>query len=67
LIDLNLNEILTNPLLFSLLGLEIVLRHEIFKADNDAYSGNVVPVVSRVIAGNGTLTTIVNLKANYDL
>ena len=49
-----------------LLGLEMVLGHEIFKADKDGKSGNVVPSAFPVIAGSGTLTTIMSLKANYD-
>ena len=49
-----------------LLGLEMVLGHEIFKADKDGKSGNVVPIAFPVIAGSGTLTTIMSLKANYD-
>lgn len=49
-----------------LLGLEMVLGHEIFKADKDGKSGNVVPIAFPVIAGSGTLTTVMSLKANYD-
>ncbi len=49
-----------------LLGLEMVLGHEIFKGDSDAKSGTVVPIAFPVIAGSGTLTTVMSLKANYD-
>ncbi|MBC7651788.1 MAG: MarC family protein [Deinococcales bacterium] len=49
-----------------LLGLEMVLGHEIFKADKDAKAGTVVPIAFPVIAGSGTLTTVMSLKANYD-
>jgi len=48
-----------------LLGLEMVLGHEIFKADADAKSGTFVPIAFPIIAGSGTLTTIMSLKANY--
>jgi len=48
-----------------LLGLEMVLGHEIFKGDADAKSGTVVPIAFPIIAGSGTLTTIISLKANY--
>jgi multiple antibiotic resistance protein len=48
-----------------LLGLEMVLGHEIFKGDKDAAAGTVVPVAFPIIAGSGTLTTIMSLKANY--
>lgn len=49
-----------------LLGLEMVLGHEIFKSDKDASSGTVVPLAFPIIAGSGTLTTIMSLKANFD-
>ncbi|RXK81798.1 MarC family protein [Filimonas effusa] len=49
-----------------LLGLEMVLGHEIFKADANAQSGTVVPVAFPIIAGSGTLTTIMSLKANFE-
>ena len=49
-----------------LLGLEMVLGHEIFKADANAKSGTVVPVAFPIIAGSGTLTTIMSLKANFE-
>jgi multiple antibiotic resistance protein len=49
-----------------LLGLEMVLGHEIFKGDKNAHSGSVVPIAFPIIAGSGTLTTIMSLKANYD-
>jgi multiple antibiotic resistance protein len=49
-----------------LLGLEMVLGHEIFKGDNNAKSGSVVPIAFPIIAGSGTLTTIMSLKANFD-
>lgn len=49
-----------------LLGLEMVLGHEIFKGDANAKSGSVVPIAFPIIAGSGTLTTIMSLKANYD-
>ena len=49
-----------------LLGLEMVLGHEIFKGDTDAKSGTVVPIAFPIIAGSGTLTTIISLKANYE-
>lgn len=49
-----------------LLGLEMVLGHEIFKSDPNAKSGTVVPVAFPIIAGSGTLTTIMSLKANFE-
>ena len=48
-----------------IIGLEMVLGLEFFKADN-AKSGSVVPIAFPLIAGSGTLTTIMSLKANYE-
>lgn len=49
-----------------ILGLEMVLGLEFFKPDNNAKSGSVVPIAFPLIAGSGTLTTIMSLKANYE-
>ena len=49
-----------------LLGLEMVLGLEFFKSDGDIKSGTVVPIAFPLIAGSGTLTTIMSLKANFD-
>jgi len=48
-----------------LLGLEMVLGLEIFKEDANA-TGTLVPIAFPIIAGSGTLTTIMSLKANYE-
>lgn len=48
-----------------ILGLEMVLGIEFFKGSGDAKSGTVVPIAFPLIAGSGTLTTIISLKANY--
>ena len=47
-----------------LIGLEMVLGKEIFHSDPNAKSGTVVPIAFPIIAGSGTLTTIMSLKAN---
>lgn len=48
-----------------ILGLEMVLGLEFFKSENDMRSATVVPIAFPLIAGSGTLTTIISLKANY--
>jgi multiple antibiotic resistance protein len=49
-----------------ILGIEMVLGVELFKADKDSKSSLVVPIAFPLIAGSGTLTTIISLKANYE-
>lgn len=48
-----------------ILGLEMVLGHEFFKSDGDPRTGTLVPIAFPLIAGSGTLTTIISLQANY--
>jgi multiple antibiotic resistance protein len=48
-----------------ILGLEMVLGLEFFKGENDLKTVTVVPIAFPLIAGSGTLTTIMSLKANY--
>ncbi len=49
-----------------ILGLEMVLGIEFFKPDKNAPSGTVVPIAFPLIAGSGTLTTIMSLKATFE-
>jgi multiple antibiotic resistance protein len=49
-----------------ILGLEMVLGLDFFKAETNPKSGSVVPIAFPLIAGSGTLTTIMSLKANYE-
>ena len=49
-----------------ILGLEMVLGIEFFKPEKGAVSGTVVPIAFPLIAGSGTLTTIMSLKATFE-
>jgi multiple antibiotic resistance protein len=49
-----------------LVGLEMVLGLEFFKAESESNSGSIVPIAFPLIAGSGTLTTIISLKSNFD-
>src|SRR4249919_892799 len=48
-----------------ILGLEMVLGLEFFKSEKEIKSATIVPIAFPLIAGSGTLTTIMSLKANY--
>jgi multiple antibiotic resistance protein len=45
-----------------ILGLEMVLGLEFFKSEKDIKTATVVPIAFPLIAGSGTLTTIMSLK-----
>lgn len=49
-----------------ILGLEMVLGIEFFKPEKGTPSGTVVPIAFPLIAGSGTLTTIMSLKATFE-
>ncbi len=48
-----------------LVGLEMVLGVEFFKEDPNTSAGSIVPVAFPLIAGSGTLTTLMSLKPNF--
>jgi multiple antibiotic resistance protein len=48
-----------------ILGLEMVLGLEFFKSEKNIAAATIVPIAFPLIAGSGTLTTIMSLKANY--
>jgi multiple antibiotic resistance protein len=53
-------------ILIFILGLEMVLGIEFFKPDKDTKAGTLVPIAFPLIAGSGTLTTIMSLKATFE-
>jgi multiple antibiotic resistance protein len=48
-----------------ILGLEMVLGLEFFKSEQNVKASTLVPIAFPLIAGSGTLTTVMSLKANY--
>ncbi|NVJ84924.1 MAG: MarC family protein [Algoriphagus sp.] len=57
---------IAGALIIFALGAEMILGIELFKPDPEASSGaSIVPIAFPLIAGAGTLTTILTLKAEY--
>lgn len=50
-----------------IIAIEMILGIELFKADPQERTGSIVPIAFPIIAGSGTLTTIISLKAVYEL
>jgi len=50
-----------------LIGLEMILGMDIFKSDPSDNSASIVPIAFPLVAGAGTLTTILSLKAEYNI
>ena len=48
------------------MGLEMTLGIDIFKSDPNAKTGSIIPVAFPLVAGSGTLTTIMSLKTGFD-
>ena len=56
---------IAGALVIFIIGLEMVLGHELFRSEGSSRSGNIVPIAFPLIAGSGTLTTVMSLKAAY--
>lgn len=56
---------LAGSIVIFIIALEMVLGIDLFKMDPDAKSGSIVPIAFPIIAGSGTLTTIMSLKSEF--
>ena len=56
---------IAGALVIFIIGLEMILGIEIMKPDKDLESAAIVPIAFPLIAGAGTITTIISLKAGY--
>lgn len=58
---------LAGALIIFFIGLEMILGIRFFRDHiDDSGTGSVVPIAFPILAGAGTLTTIISLKADYD-
>lgn len=48
-----------------IIALEMILGIDIFRSDPNDKAGSIVPIAFPIIAGSGTLTTLISLKAVY--
>jgi multiple antibiotic resistance protein len=63
-VDVNSFAIAGSIVIF-IMGLEMVMGIELFRQDPEVRSGSLVPVAFPIIAGSGTLTTVMSLRADY--
>jgi len=57
---------LAGSLIIFFIGLEMVLGIRFFRDSHEGGSGSIVPIAFPLIAGAGTLTTLISLKTEYD-
>ena len=57
---------LAGSLIIFFIGLEMILGIRLFREERQDGSGTIVPIAFPIIAGAGTLTTIISLKAEFD-
>lgn len=59
---------LAGSIVIFIIAMEMILGVNIFKTStDDAHAGNLVPVAFPLIAGSGTLTTIISLRSVYSV
>ncbi|MDH5607957.1 MAG: MarC family protein [Cyclobacteriaceae bacterium] len=57
---------IAGAIIMFLLGMEMILGLQLFRSDpTDTKSASVVPIAFPLIAGAGTMTTLISLKAEY--
>jgi multiple antibiotic resistance protein len=56
---------LAGAVIIFIVAMEMVLGREFFRQHGDPKTGSVVPLAFPLIAGAGTLTTLMSLRANY--
>ncbi|MEL6671815.1 MAG: MarC family protein [Bacteroidota bacterium] len=57
---------LAGSLIIFFIGLEMILGIRFFREEAQGGSGDIVPIAFPLVAGAGTLTTIISLKAKFD-
>ncbi len=57
---------LAGAIVIFLIGMEMVLGITLFRGDTDPRSSSIVPLAFPLIAGAGTMTTLVSLRAEYE-
>jgi multiple antibiotic resistance protein len=50
-----------------IIALEMILGIDLFRTDPNEKAGSIIPIAFPIIAGSGTLTTIISLKAVYQI
>ncbi|HOY48260.1 MAG TPA: MarC family protein [Flavobacteriales bacterium] len=65
-VDINSFAVAGSIVIF-IMGLEMVLGIELFRQDPDVKSGSIIPIAFPIIAGSGTLTTVMSLRANFSV
>jgi len=56
---------LAGAIVIFIIGLEMVLGVEFFQSGQSSASGSIVPIAFPLLAGSGSLTTIISLRAAY--
>ncbi|TAE84804.1 MAG: MarC family protein [Bacteroidetes bacterium] len=54
-------------LVIFVIAIEMILGIDLFRTDPEEKSGSIIPIAFPIIAGSGTLTTIISLKAVYQI